>query len=238
MSWIDDLFGGGQQTGYNAGYGSAGNYQGSNPNFGQNLSQNIFGSQGGYSTGNQGNQNNAAGQSQNGTNLLASFNKNPLGSLGAAIPQFLYGQNQGQYTKQQQNIQNAMTNTSNPMYQNIYNQQKQQSQQSLGDAISQLSAQNRKLSELGRTPLFDNERGGEQLFRGLTQGYQTAQNTAASNTNDILKNAYNQAALTGQTQNKNAQTKAQGQSALGGFLGTALGQSGGMGSMLKGLFSL
>lgn len=207
MSFLDDLFGSGQ-TGYNAGYGSMGNYQ------------------------------NAGNQSQNGTDLLSSFNKNPLGSLGAALPQFLYGQGQGKYTKQQQQIQSAMTNTSNPMYQNIYNQQKQQSQQSLGDAISQLSAQNRKLSELGRTPLFDNERGGEQLFRGLTQGYQQAQNTAASNTQDILGNAFKNAALTGQMQNQNARTKAQGQSGLGGFLGTALGQSGGTASILKGLFGL
>lgn len=165
-------------------------------------------------------------------------NSNLLGKIGQTIPAYLFSQNQGQYTQPQSNILNAMTNTSNPMYQNIYGQQKQQGQQALGDEISQLSAQNRKLSALGRTPLFDNERGGEQLFRNLTQGYQNNQNTAANNTQGILGGAYKNAAQLGQQQQQAGLIKAQGQSGLGGLIGTALGSNGGIGGILKGLFGL
>lgn len=86
-------------------------------------------------------------------------------------------------------IANAQMNTNNPTYQQIYGQQKQQGQQNLGESIAEMIRQNRKASALHRTPLFDAERGGETLFRGVNQGYQDIQNQAGTNTQNILGGA-------------------------------------------------
>lgn len=81
---------------------------------------------------------------------------------------------------------NAMTDETDPMFQQVYGQEKQQGQQDLAHTIFELSNQNRKLSELGRTPLFDPERGGEQQFRQLSQGYQDVQNSARGRAREII----------------------------------------------------
>lgn len=107
-------------------------------------------------------------------------------SLASAIPFLGLPNQQQQNLKPYQQTIDAIGNTQNPMYQQIYGQQKQQGQDNLAQEIAQLSGQNRRLSAMGRTPLFDQERGGEQLFRGLTQGYQDVQNQAANNTRSIL----------------------------------------------------
>jgi hypothetical protein len=101
----------------------------------------------------------------------------------------------------------AATDTNNPLYQQIYGQQREQGQQNLADSIMQLTNQNRKLSMMGRTPLFAADRGGETLFRGLTSGYQDAQNQAAINTRGILNNAYTNAMNTGALQAQLAANK-------------------------------
>lgn len=107
-------------------------------------------------------------------------------SIAGALPFLgLPGQQQANLKPYQEAI-DAIGNAQSPMYQRVYGQQKQQGQDNLADQIAQLSAQNRKLSAMGRTPLFDQERGGEQLFRGLTQGYQDVQNQAATNSRNIL----------------------------------------------------
>lgn len=161
----------------------------------------------------------AAGQQGGGT------------SLAEAIPSIMYnfkgintGPSQDIANKQQQ-ITGAQTDINNPLYQQIYGQQKQQSQQSLADSIQELSNQNRKLASMGRVPLFDAERGGEQMFRGLTQGYQTAQNQAAGNTQNILSNAgssLNQqagnATNLAMLQNMNQMQQAKGETGIAGIL--------------------
>lgn len=84
------------------------------------------------------------------------------------------------------NYADAITNQDNPLYQQIYGQEKQSGQQDLARTIAELSNQNRKLSQLGRTPLFSNERGGEQQFRALTQGYQDVQDKARERARSII----------------------------------------------------
>lgn len=100
---------------------------------------------------------------------------------------------QGMDTKPQQqgvsqlnNYADAITNSDNPTYQKIYGEEKQSGQQDLARTIMELSNQNRKLSQLGRTPLFSPERGGEQQFRQLTQGYADVQDKARARARQII----------------------------------------------------
>lgn len=93
------------------------------------------------------------------------------------------------------NLSNAQYNQDNPLFQQIYGQERNSAQQDLASVIAEMTRQNRKQSALGRTPLFDQERGGETQFRALTQGYQDAQNTARTRAREILSGG--QKALTG-----------------------------------------
>lgn len=83
-------------------------------------------------------------------------------------------------------LANAQVDENSPIFQQIYGQEKQQGQQDLAASIAEAVAQNRKLSMLGRTPLFSPERGGETTFRALTQGYQNAQDTARQRARQII----------------------------------------------------
>jgi len=75
---------------------------------------------------------------------------------------------QKQISDQLNNIGNAAYNPSNPLYQQLYGQNRNLMQQNLGQAISQLEGENRKLANMGRSPLFSPERGGEMAFRQVT----------------------------------------------------------------------
>ncbi len=110
------------------------------------------------------------------------------GTLLQFIPSFLnllHGMNnsgQKQTAAQLSNVNNAMVNPNNPLYQQMYGQYKQQGQEQLGENISQMEGQNRMLSAMGRTPLFSPERQGEQAFRaqaaaGPQIGVQAGQQT-------------------------------------------------------------
>lgn len=70
------------------------------------------------------------------------------------------------------NISAAMTDTSNPLYKQLYGQYQDQARQNMAQVISQAEGQNRMNATMGRTPLFDPARGGETMFRSLMQGYQ------------------------------------------------------------------
>lgn len=87
---------------------------------------------------------------------------------------------------QLQDMTDAQINPDNPMYQRLYGQEKDAANQDLAAAIAEMSRQNRKLSSLGRTPLFSPERGGEQMFRATIQGHQDAQNTARTRARNII----------------------------------------------------
>ena len=151
--------------------------------------------------------------------LFALFQQNqmtPAQSLATAIPAFNYTRNLNQYMQPAQTAANAIIDITSPEYQRIYAQQKQQGQQNLADQIAELSAQNRKLAMLGRVPLFNPERGGEQIFRNMTRGYQDIQNQAANQTQDILGRSFQTQQMLGQQRQQNAATKS---STTGNILG-------------------
>lgn len=121
-------------------------------------------------------------------------------SLLTAIPSLMqdfgggtsapYLKQQKQLADQQAQISQALTQgPSNPLYQQMYGQYKQQGQNQLGQGIAELQAQNRLNTNMGRTPLFNQERGGEQMFRNLMQGYQSVGTQADQQTRGNLMNA-------------------------------------------------
>lgn len=144
-------------------------------------------------------------------------------TLAQSLPFYNYSQNLGQYQKPAQQLLSAMTDTNNPQYQQIYGQQKQQGQQNLAESIAELSRQNRKLQVMGRSPLLDDERGGEATFRTLTKGYQDVQSQAAGNTQNILGNAYTGAVQQGQQRQLNDYSKAGVNSGIFGALSKLFG---------------
>lgn len=151
------------------------------------------------------------------------MDSNFFSSLASYLPLLNYSQNQKQYTQPQANVANAMADHSNPLYQQMYGQNLEQGNQALAQTISQLSGQNRQLSAMGRTPLFDPERGGETLFRGLTQGAQNSANTANTQTMSGLNQQFNNYSALGKQQQQGGMTQAMGQSSLGGLLKAVFG---------------
>lgn len=149
--------------------------------------------------------------------LFQQSQSTPLQSLATAIPAYKYAQNLDQYMAPAQALANAMVDINSPEYQQLYNQQKQQGQQNLAEQIQQLSDVNRKLSMMGRTPLFDQQRGGEQLFRNLTKGYQDIQNNAADQTQNILARSFQTQQALGAQKQQNGASKS---SVQGNVLGT------------------
>lgn len=118
-----------------------------------------------------------------------------LGSLLQFIPSFMQlmkGMNntsQKTTAAQLSNVNNAMVNPNNPLYQQMYGQYRQQGQQQLGESISQLEGQNRMLSSMGRTPLFSPERRGEAEFRAQVAGGPQIGIQAQQQTQQALMNA-------------------------------------------------
>lgn len=101
-----------------------------------------------------------------------------------------YLKQQQQLAGQQQQISQAMLQgPQNPLYQQMYGQYREQGANQLGQGIAQLQAQNRLNTGMGRTPLFNQERGGEQLFRNLMQGYQGLGTQADQQTRQNLMGA-------------------------------------------------
>lgn len=96
-----------------------------------------------------------------------------------------YQKQQEQIAGRQNQLSQALTDTNNPLYQQLYGQYKAQNQSNMANTISQLQGQNRMYSSMGRTPLFSPERGGEDIFRALMQqsqngGVQADQQTRQS----------------------------------------------------------
>lgn len=150
---------------------------------------------------------------------LTAQQQSPIQALAGAAPYYQYAQNTGKYYKEPNSILSAMQDPSSAKYQQIYGQQRLQGQQNLAETIAELTRQNRKLAMMGRVPLFNEERGGEQQFRALTQGYQDVQNRAANQTQGILGNAYQGAFGQAQINQQNALNKAGVNSGIFGALG-------------------
>lgn len=107
-------------------------------------------------------------------------------SIASALPFLQLPKKQQKYFQPAYDASNAMGDMDNPLYKKIYGQKRQVGQQNLAESIMELSRQNRKLQSLGRSPLLDNERGGEMIFRNLMRGYQDVQNQAAGDTESTL----------------------------------------------------
>jgi hypothetical protein len=125
-----------------------------------------------------------------------------IGAIPGLISDFK-GDTSAPYRKQQEEIANrqnqlsqALTDTNNPLYQQMYGQYKQQNQNNLAQVIAEAQGQNRMNASMGRTPLFNNERGSENIFRTLAQGYQNSGVQADQQTRAGLQQALggNQAA--------------------------------------------
>ncbi len=107
-------------------------------------------------------------------------------SLMSSLPFLNLPKKQAAYLQPGIEATHASVDTDSPLYQKIYGQQRQQGQRNLAETIAELQRQNRKQTSLGRTPLFNAERGGETLFRGLMSGYDDVQDQASTNTRDVL----------------------------------------------------
>lgn len=117
-------------------------------------------------------------------------------SLISAIPSLIsdFSGSANPYAKQQQQIagnqlqiSNALTQgPSNPLYQSIYGQYKQQNANNMASTIAEAQGQNRMNANMGRTPLFSNERGSENIFRNVVQQQQGAGVQADQQTRSAL----------------------------------------------------
>lgn len=148
---------------------------------------------------------------------------NPLGSLiksGAAAQYNLQGTDLGpmqDIASQISALGKASYDPNDPLYQKLYTAERGSAQQDLATAIAEMGRQNRKLSSMGRTPLFDPERGGEQVFRQLAQGYTSAEDNARQRARQIIGagqnamgQAYNAYGTLSSAQDQNKKKKAFG----------------------------
>lgn len=121
-------------------------------------------------------------------------------SLISSIPQLMslfgggttapYQKQQQQLAGQQQQISQALTQgPSNPLYQQLYGQYQQQSRNNAASTIAEAQGQNRANANLGRTPLFSQERGSENIFRSLMQNEQNSGVQADQQTRAALQGA-------------------------------------------------
>lgn len=109
-------------------------------------------------------------------------------SLLSQIPSFKTGLKGKNLKPQQQTLgqigqlAEAQYNPDSAIYQKLYGQNREAMQGDLASAISEISRQNRKLTSMGRSPLLDQERGGESVFRNLILGQQGAGQQARTQT--------------------------------------------------------
>lgn len=133
--------------------------------------------------------------------------------------------------QQMQRLASAQTDMSNPLFQNIYQQNRQAGQQNLAESVAEIQRQNRMAQSMGRNPLLSAERGGEDIFRNLTKGYQDVQNTARDSTFEQLGRGSAALAPIYQGYGQMAQGQAMNN-------GMKIGAYGSIGEALQGLFGL
>lgn len=131
-------------------------------------------------------------------------------SLAKFIPIVSEAFRSNKYYKPAQQAAQAQIDPNSPMFQNLYKAEKQQGQDDLAFQIAELQRQNRKATTMGRTPLFNAERGGETLFRGMAQGTMHAGDAARQRTYGRLQSATPQLFNMGQQQQQSGLDKAYG----------------------------
>lgn len=135
-----------------------------------------------------------------------------------------YQKQQEELAARQNQISQAMTDTNNPLYQQMYGQYKQQGQNQMADMIAEAQGQNRMNANMGRTPLFSNERGSENIFRSMMQQQQGAGVQADQQTRAALGQALSgantaQSAYTNPYTGVSPYAKAQNAQQLQGYQG-------------------
>lgn len=156
----------------------------------------------------------------------------PLSAMAQFLPATMYGMkgvnlsNQNATLGHMGNLADAMTNQNNPLYQQLYGQQKQNNQAALAGTIAEAQRQNRMNSQMGRAPMFAKGRSGEEAFRQMALGAQDADLNASNQARGILNssmgglnNIYNSQNQMSQMQLANQQSKVGGMSSLGKLLG-------------------
>ncbi len=118
-----------------------------------------------------------------------------ISSLLGAIPA-IRGKMKGKDTSQSSalsgqlaNVANASYDQSNPLYQQLYGQRKEQNANNLAGILGQFESSNRRANAMGRVPLFAHGREGEQVFRQAVMAQQGADQTASDQTFNILHGA-------------------------------------------------
>lgn len=96
---------------------------------------------------------------------------------------------QAQTTADMRQLSAAQSDTSNPLYQHLLQQNRQQGQTNLADTIAQLQSQNRLAVSSGQSPLLNQERGSEGVFRNLIKGQEDVGNQAVGQTYSQIGNA-------------------------------------------------
>lgn len=100
-----------------------------------------------------------------------------------------YRSQQEDLAAQQAQYAQAAANPSSPLYQQTYGRYQNQNKGNLAQVIAEAQGQNRLNSRMGRTPLFSQDRGGEQLFRAMMQQYQGMGAQSDQQTQAALTNA-------------------------------------------------
>lgn len=118
--------------------------------------------------------------------LLTSIPSMISNFSGTAQP---YRREQEQLAARQNQLSQAMTDTNNPLYQQIYGQYQQQNRNNIAQMIAEAQGQNRMNANMGRTPLFNQERGSENIFRSMMQQYQNMGTQSAEQTRAALGQA-------------------------------------------------
>lgn len=133
--------------------------------------------------------------------------------------------NQQRLTGRMEELANAQADPDSPLFQKLYQQNRAMGQQDLARTVAEIQRQNRKAVSMGRTPLLDQERGGESVFRNLMLGQQDQERVARKESFGQLDSArralaapydaYNDLSLGGY---KNKIAKADSYSSLGDAL--------------------
>lgn len=138
---------------------------------------------------------------------------------------------QNQINRKMMQLADAQANPDSPAFQKLYTQNRQMGATNLAQTIAELQRQNRKAISMGRSPLLDQERGGESIFRNLILGQQDNEMNARNATFGQLR-----AALQGY----NAPFENTGALSRGDYVNEMAGAAGydSLGAALKNLFSL
>lgn len=96
-------------------------------------------------------------------------------------------------------LSDALSNPNDPLYKQYVAEETDAGLLDYTQGLQELINQNRRLTSMGRTPLFDEERGGEQMFRALTLGRASANQQARELARKRLRQGIDELGATSKT---------------------------------------